>query len=86
MGDLHHELKQMIIDALELEDLEPADIVDDEALFVDGLGLDSIDALEIGLKLQVNYGINLKADSEETRQHFTSINALAALVESQRSK
>lgn len=86
MGDLHHELKQMIIDALELEDIEPADIVDDEALFVEGLGLDSIDALEIGLKLQVNYGINLKADSEETRQHFTSINALAALVESQRSK
>lgn len=86
MGDLHHELKQMIIDTLELEDIEPADIVDDEPLFVEGLGLDSIDALEIGLKLQVNYGINLKADSEETRQHFTSINALAALVESQRNK
>lgn len=86
MGELNHELKQKIIDALDLEDIEPADIVDDEPLFVDGLGLDSIDALEIGLMLQVNYGINLKADSEETRQHFTSINALAALVESQRSK
>jgi len=86
MGDLHHELKQMIIDTLELEDIEPADIVDDEPLFVEGLGLDSIDALEIGLMLQVNYGINLKADSEETRQHFTSVNALAALVETQRSK
>ncbi|MCP4391814.1 MAG: acyl carrier protein [Gammaproteobacteria bacterium] len=86
MGDLHHELKQMIIAALELEDIEPTDIVDDEPLFVEGLGLDSIDALEIGLKLQVDYGINLKADSEETRHHFTSINALAALVESQRSK
>lgn len=86
MGELNHELKQKIIDALELEDIEPADIVDDEPLFVEGLGLDSIDALEIGLMLQVNYGINLKADSEETRQHFTSINALAALVESQRSK
>lgn len=86
MGDLHHELKQMIIDTLELEDIEPADIIDDEALFVEGLGLDSIDALEIGLMLQVNYGINLKADSEETRQHFTSVNALAALVETQRSK
>ena len=86
MGDLKHELKQKIIDALELEDIEAADIVDDEPLFVEGLGLDSIDALEIGLMLQVDYGINLKADSEETRQHFTSINALAALVESQRSK
>ena len=86
MGELNHELKQKIIEALELEDIEPADIVDDEPLFVEGLGLDSIDALEVGLMLQVNYGINLKADSEETRQHFTSINALAALVESQRTK
>ncbi len=86
MGELHVELKQKIIDTLELEDIEPGEIVDDEPLFVEGLGLDSIDALEIGLMLQVNYGINLKADSEETRQHFTSINALAALVESKRSK
>ena len=86
MGELNQELKQKIIDALELEDIESTDIVDDEPLFVEGLGLDSIDALEIGLMLQVNYGINLKADSEETRQHFTSINALAALVESQRTK
>ena len=86
MTDLHLELKQKIIESLELEDIEPADIVDDEPLFVDGLGLDSIDALEIGLMLQINYGIHLKADSEETRQHFTSVNALAALVESQRSK
>ncbi len=82
MRDLKLELKQMIIDTLDLEDIETADIVDDAALFVDGLGLDSIDALEIGLMLQVNYGINLKSDSEETRQHFTSIDALAALVES----
>ena len=86
MGDLHLELKQIIIDTLELEDIEAADIVDDEALFVEGLGLDSIDALEIGLMLQVHYGINLKSDSEETRKHFTSVNALVALVESHRSK
>jgi acyl carrier protein len=86
MGDLHLELKQMIIDTLELEDIEAADIVDDEALFVEGLGLDSIDALEIGLMLQVRYGINLKSDSEETRKHFTSVNALVALIESHRSK
>jgi acyl carrier protein len=86
MGDLHRELKQMIIDTLELEDIEAAEIIDDEALFVEGLGLDSIDALEIGLQLQVRYGINLKADSEETRQHFANINALVALVESHRTK
>ena len=86
MGDLHQELKQMIIDTLELEDIEVNDIIDDEALFVEGLGLDSIDALEIGLQLQRRYGINLKADSEETRQHFSNVNALAALVESHRTK
>jgi acyl carrier protein len=84
MADLNLELKQMIIDTLDLEDVEPADIADDEPLFVEGLGLDSIDALEIGLMLQVNYGINLKSDSEETRQHFASVNALTALVQSHR--
>ncbi len=86
MGDLHLEVKQMIIDSLELEDIEPADIVDHEALFVEGLGLDSIDALEIGLVLQSRYGIILKADSDETRQYFTSVNTLVALIESQRSR
>ena len=86
MGDLHLELKHLIISTLELEDIEPSDILDDEALFVDGLGLDSIDALEIGLMLQGRYGINLKSDSEETRQHFASLNTLATLVESHRTK
>jgi acyl carrier protein len=85
MSDLQLELKQKIIETLDLEDIEADDIVDDEALFVDGLGLDSIDALEVGLMLRLQYGINLKSDSEETRQHFTSINALAALVESHRA-
>lgn len=86
MADLNLELKQLIIDTLDLEDVEPADIAADEPLFVDGLGLDSIDALEIGLMLQVHYGINLKSDSEETRQHFTSVNALVALVKSHRQR
>ena len=86
MGDLHLELKQLIIDTLELEDIEAADIVDDDALFVEGLGLDSIDALEIGLMLQGHYGIKLKSDSEETRKHFSNVNALVALIESHRSE
>lgn len=82
MTDLKLELKKMIIEALDLEDIEPDEIVDSEPLFVEGLGLDSIDALEIGLALQQKYGIKLKADSNETHEHFASINALAALVES----
>lgn len=86
MNDLHNEIKQMIIDSLELEDIELDDIDSYEPLFVDGLGLDSIDALEIGLALQKRYGIKLKADSDETRQHFASVNALASLVEEKRTK
>lgn len=80
MSTLNTELKQLIIECLDLEDIEPDDIDDSAPLFVEGLGLDSIDALEIGLALQKRYGIKLKADSEETREHFRSINNLAQLV------
>ncbi len=86
MNALHNEIKLMIINSLDLEDIEVDDIDSDEPLFVDGLGLDSIDALEIGLALQKQYGIKLKSDSDETRQHFASVNALAALVEEHRTK
>lgn len=86
MSNLHNELKLMIIEVLDLEDVEVDEIIDDEPLFVEGLGLDSIDALEIGLALQKRYNIKLKSESEETKQHFSSINALAALVASQRSE
>ena len=51
-------------------------------MFGDGLGLDSIDALELGMSLQKRYGIKLSANSEETRKHFASVQALAALVAS----
>ena len=85
-GSLHHEIKQMIIDSLDLEDIDVEDIVNDEPLFVDGLGLDSIDALEIGLALQKRYGIKLQADSEDTRKYFANVDALVSLVESHRGK
>lgn len=86
MSNLHLDVKQMIIEALDLEDIEADDISDSDPLFVDGLGLDSIDALEIGLALQKRYGIKLKADSDETRQHFASVNSLVALIQSQAEK
>jgi len=85
LTNLHHEVKTMIIDTLDLEDIEVDDIENDAPLFVEGLGLDSIDALEIGLALQKHYGIKLKAESEETRQHFSSVNALVTLVENNRA-
>lgn len=85
MNELNIELKQLVIDALELEDVVVDDIDSSEPLFIDGLGLDSIDALELGLALQKCYKIKLAADSEETRKHFASINSLAELVASHKN-
>ncbi|WP_075259485.1 phosphopantetheine-binding protein [Herbaspirillum camelliae] len=82
MQDLEQDIKQLIIEALDLEDLAPEDIDSAASLFGDGLGLDSIDALELGMSLQKRYGIKLSANSEETRKHFASVQALAALVAS----
>ena len=84
MQSLELEIKQLIISALALEDLTPDAIDAIAPLFGEGLGLDSIDALELGLALQKRYGVTLSADSQETRQHFSSVNALAHLVAGQR--
>ena len=83
---LEQEVKELIIDVLQLEDVEPSDIDSAAPLFVEGLGLDSIDALELGVALQKRYGITLSADAEDTRQHFSSLNALVKLIETQRKK
>ncbi|PKM30608.1 MAG: acyl carrier protein [Gammaproteobacteria bacterium HGW-Gammaproteobacteria-11] len=82
--NLTTEIKRMIIDTLELEDITPDDIDPQAPLFGEGLGLDSIDALELGLALQKRYGIKLDAEAEDTRSHFASLNALTALVEARR--
>jgi acyl carrier protein len=86
MKSLETELKQLIIDALELEDISVDDIVSSEPLFNDGLCLDSIDALELGVALQKRYGIKLNAKAEETKNNFASVSNLAIFVESQRQK
>lgn len=78
--ELEQEVKQIIIDVLQLEDMTIADIDTHAALFGDGLGLDSIDALELGVALQKRYGISLSADSEETRRYFGSVHSLAAMI------
>ncbi len=77
---LELEIKQLIIETLGLEDVTPEDIDPEAPLFVEGLGLDSIDALDLGLAVQRRYGIHMSADAEETRQHFSSVRALARLV------
>ncbi len=80
MPPLELEIKELIISALSLEDIRPEDIDAEAPLFVEGLGLDSIDALELGLALQKRYGVHMSADSAETRKHFSSVKALAAFV------
>ena len=79
---LEQEVKELIIDVLQLEDITPADIDASAPLFGEGLGLDSIDALELGVALQKKYGIVLSADSAETRRHFASVAAMVALIAS----
>lgn len=84
MTDLATEIKQLIIETLFLEDITPGDIIDSEPLFGEGLGLDSIDALELGLALKNKYSIVIDADSEETRRHFGSVDSLVKFVSESR--
>ena len=79
MQPLTEELKQKIIAALNLQDIQPADIKDDEPLFGAGLGLDSIDALELVVMLERDYGIIIQ-QQEVARQAFASIQSLAKFV------
>jgi acyl carrier protein len=84
MNTLTEDLKQLIIDSLDLEDVKPADIDAKAPLFGDGLGLDSIDALELGVAIQKKYHVKLDANSADTRQHFHSVENLAKFIESQK--
>lgn len=83
METIIQELKQLIIDSLELEDMTVDDIAADEPLFDEGLGLDSIDALELGVALKNKYGISVKDEDEELiKKYFSSVRSLAELVSS----
>ncbi|MBP6189034.1 MAG: acyl carrier protein [Azonexus sp.] len=83
MNDLHQELKEFIIETMNLEDLTPADIGNDTVLFAEnGLGLDSIDALELVLALKKTYGIILEANDDVARMHLRSVVTLAAVIRS----
>lgn len=80
MSELTEEIKQMIVDELELEDTSPEEIETEAPLFGDGLGLDSIDALELGLALQKRYQVKLDANSEDNKKHFYSVASLRDFV------
>ena len=84
MSDLKLEMKRLIIEVLALEDVKPEDIADDAPLFGEGLGLDSIDALELGIALRKRYQLKLEANDAGMKEHFRSVSSLCLLVERQR--
>ena len=79
------ELAQLLVESLNLEDVDLAAIDPEAALFGDGLGLDSIDALELALAVSKQYGFQLRSDSEENRRIFGSLRALSAHIEQSRA-
>lgn len=83
---LVEELKKLLIEELLLEDIEPEDILPDEPLFGDGLGLDSIDALEIAVLLDRKYGIKITAEDNRNQAIFASLNSLAEFIAANRTK
>jgi len=81
MGNLKQQIKELIVSALELEDIKPENIVDSEPLFGAGLGLDSIDALELGVAIKKRFGVKFSAENADNKKHFASVDALAAYIE-----
>ena len=81
MQDMEHDLKVLLVDALALEDITPDEIGSDEPLFGAGLGLDSIDGLELGVALRKAYGIQIDAVGEELRAAFSNVRSLARFVQ-----
>ena len=75
------ELARLLVEALNLEDVDPADIEPEEPLFNEGLGLDSIDALELALAITQKYSIQLKADDENMQHAFGTLRTLNAYIE-----
>ena len=84
--NIEQELKELIIKSLELEDITPEDIKDEEPLFIEGLGLDSIDALELGMALKKQYNLKMSADKEENKKHFYSVKTLAEFIRSNKGE
>ncbi|MDR1575304.1 MAG: phosphopantetheine-binding protein [Treponema sp.] len=80
MGSLKQEIKELIISSFELEDISAEDIDDFAPLFGSGLGLDSIDALELGIVLKKRYGVKFSAESDQNKQYFASVQAITEYI------
>lgn len=83
MSNMENELKQLIIDALDLEDVTVEEIDSEDPLFEEGLGLDSIDALELGLAIRKKYNVRIDADKDDVVKIFASVTALAKFIKSE---
>ena len=79
------ELAELIVTALNLEGIDPAGIDPDAGLFGSGLGLDSIDALELALEISKKYGVQIKADDEDNKKIFASLRTLSDFIQSRRA-
>ncbi len=83
---LELEIKKLIIEVLALEDVAPEEIESEAALFIEGLGLDSIDALELAIALEERYGVTVEEDPEKNQELFSSVRSLAGFVTENRTK
>jgi acyl carrier protein len=79
MGTIKNQLKEILVNDLKIQDMQPADISDTEPLFGDGLGLDSLDAVELVVLIQKHFDVQI-ADMDEGKKAFASIDALAAYI------
>ena len=86
MSEIEDELKSMIVQTLMLKDIQPQEIDVDAPLFAGGLGLDSIDALELSVELGRRYKVQIKADDERNREIFRSVRSLAAFISAERAR
>jgi len=84
MEQLEHEIKQLIIDSLRLENVKIEEIDSEAPLFVEGLGLDSIDALELAMAVRKKYGVKTQADDAQNAKIFANVKSLAAYVAAER--
>lgn len=80
LSDIEDRIRRLIVETLNLEDISPDEIGLDEALFGDGLGLDSIDALEIGVEIQKAFGVKIDTQDEKLSSYFSSVRTLANFV------
>lgn len=86
MAELEMELKKLIVASLSLEDITPESIDSEEPLFGEGLGLDSIDGLELGMAIRKTYGVKIEAKNDEVRKIFANVRSIAQFIAAERGR